>query len=211
MRKSAPTRFGSLKARPPLAFAGERIGLLGGSFNPPHAGHLHISRLALRRLGLSRVWWIVSPGNPLKSHRELKPFAERLAAARELARDPRIVVTDFEADLPTPYTAATIGFLKRRFPATRFVWLMGADSLPAFHRWRQWREIFSNVPIAVLDRPGVHLCGLAARVARAYGARRLPEGRAASLSECRPPCWTVLTGPLSPVSSTALRARKDRR
>lgn len=210
MRKSAPTRFGSMRARPPLAFAGERIGLLGGSFNPAHAGHLHISRLALKRLGLKRVWWIVSPGNPLKSHRELKPLTKRIEAARTLARDPRIVVTAFEAKLPTPYTAATLGFLKRRFPATRFVWLMGADSLPAFHRWRQWREIFSGVPIAVLDRPGAHLGGLAARAARAYGADRLPESRAQSLAYGRPPCWTVLTGPLSPASSTALRTRKRR-
>lgn len=208
MRKSAPTRFGSMKVRPPLAFAGQRVGLLGGSFNPPHAGHLHISRLALKRLGLQRVWWIVSPGNPLKSHQELRPLAERMAAARTLARDPRIVVTAFEADLPTPYTAATLGFLKRRLPATCFVWLMGADSLPAFHRWRQWREIFSSVPIAVLDRPGNHLGGLAARAARAYGAARLPETRAKSLASRRPPCWAVLTGPLSPVSSTALRARR---
>lgn len=205
MRRSAPVRFGTVRARLPLAAPGQRIGLVGGSFNPPHAAHRLISQTAIRRLGLDRVWWIVTPGNPLKGRTRLLPLGERLVRARHLAADQRITVTAFEQDLPTAFTAATLAFLTARYPATRFVWLMGADCLVEFHRWQHWREVFARMPIAVIDRPGLHLHALAAPAARAFAARRLPEGQARLLPGGRPPRWVFLTGRLSPLSSTAIR------
>jgi nicotinate-nucleotide adenylyltransferase len=204
------TALGSIKARPPLVFPGQRIGLLGGSFNPPHIGHRLISELTLKRLGLDRIWWIVTPGNPLKAHGELAPLPERLAAGRALARDRRIVVTDFEARLPTAFTAATLSFLKIRFPEGRFVWIMGADNLANFHRWRHWRDIFRLMPIAVIDRPGWRRRSLASKAAAAFRTGYVPEVRAARLAQFRPPAWTLLTGPLSSLSSTELRAAGGR-
>ncbi len=210
MRKSAPVRFGSIRARPPLALPGQTIGLLGGSFNPPHEAHRLISQIALRRLGLGRIWWIVTPGNPLKIGRDLLPLDERLALCRAMARDHRIVVTAFEKDLATTFTAATLGFLRWRHPATRFVWVMGADCLGEFHRWRQWQEIFSTMPVAVIDRPGQHFRALASPVARRMLPGRVPEARAREILTRRLPAWTFLTGPLSDLSSTAIRAARTR-
>ena len=206
MRKSAPIRFGSIRAQPPLAARGQRIGLFGGSFNPPHEGHRLVSEIALRRLGLDQLWWLVTPGNPLKAKGELARLEQRLEACRALADDARVVVTDFEIGLPTTYTAATLTFLKTRYPDTNFIWVMGADNLPRFHRWQQWREIFETMPIAVVDRPGEHLKAIASKAAQAYRGARWPERRAASLAGAEPPAWTLLTGPLSDQSSTALRA-----
>jgi nicotinate-nucleotide adenylyltransferase len=208
MRRSSPVRFGSIRAQPPPASRGQRIGLLGGSFNPPHAAHVLISETALKRLGLDRVWWLVTPGNPLKSHGELAPLAERMAACRRLARDRRIVVTGLEAQLPSPFTAATVDFLKLRRPGVRFVWLMGADNLAGFHRWRQWREIARSVPIAVIDRPRQRLAAVASRAGHWMAPHRLPEGRARALPSRRPPALVLLTGRLSPLSSTELRRRQ---
>jgi nicotinate-nucleotide adenylyltransferase len=199
-----------LAARPPLAIAGARIGLLGGSFNPAHRAHRRISEVALARLGLDRVWWLVSPGNPLKDHADLAGLDARSSAARKLAATPRIVVTSFEAQLPTPFTAATIGFLRARHPGVCFVWLMGADALANFHRWRAWRSIFGQVPVAVIDRPGWHLKALAAPAARAFASSRIPEAGARLLTTMRPPAWTFLTTPLDPMSSTALRTAQSR-
>ncbi len=210
MRKSAPVRFGSIAARPPLAMAGQRIGLIGGSFNPPHPAHLLISQFALKRLGLDRVWWIVTPGNPLKGRGELAPLDARLAQCRALALDRRIEVTGFETDLPSQFTAGTIAFLLNRNPGVRFVWIMGADCLAEFHRWWQWREIFSSLPVAVVDRPGFHLKALAAPAARAFARQRMPEQQASALAIRRAPAWTMLTGPLSPLSSTVIRAARRR-
>jgi nicotinate-nucleotide adenylyltransferase len=204
-RRSNLTAFGSIKPRPPLVFPGQRIGLMGGSFNPPHEGHRLISELALKRLGLDRIWWIVTPGNPLKAHGDLAPLPERLAAAQALAGDRRIVVTDFEARLPTAFTAATLSFLKNRYPEGRFVWIMGADNLANFHRWRHWRDIFRLMPIAVIDRPGWRHQSLASKAAAAFRAGYVPESQAAGLAQFRPPAWTLLTGPLSTLSSTELR------
>jgi nicotinate-nucleotide adenylyltransferase len=205
MRKSAPFCFGTIRARPPHVEAGMRIGLLGGSFNPPHAAHRLISEIALRRLGLDRVWWLVTPGNPLKSHTELLPLSHRVAMARALANDRRSIVTDFEKDLGSPFTAATLGYLKLRYRGVRFVWLMGADCLAEFDQWRHWREIFGQMPIAVVDRPGWHLKALAGPAARAFAKFRIPADRAGMLASLQPPAWTLLTGPLSPLSSTAIR------
>jgi nicotinate-nucleotide adenylyltransferase len=179
------------------------VGLLGGSFDPPHAGHLHVTRLALTRLGLDRVWWLVSPGNPLKP-RAPADLARRAAAARALARHPRVAVTAAEARLGTRFTADTLRELSRRYPGVRFVWLMGADNMAGFHRWERWGEIAARTPIAVAPRPGANL-----RAGLSPAARRLWRARKAAgpaLARGGAPGWALLPGPLSPLSSTAIRA-----
>lgn len=190
----------------PLAPAGLRIGLLGGSFDPPHQGHVQISQAALRRFRLDRVWWLVSPGNPLKP-RGPAPLSDRLAASRRLAQDPRIVVTDLEARLGTRMTADTIAELKARYRGVRFVWLMGSDNLLQFHRWDRWRDIAYSVPIGVLARPGTRLAARHAPAAAVLRRWRLPEAAAPMLADCRPPAWVLINLPMSPLSSTVLRAR----
>src|SRR5262245_26713981 len=205
LAKSAAVRFGSMRAKPPLAFAGQRIGLLGGSFNPPHAAHLMISVSALRRLGLSAVWWLVTPGNPLKPHGDLAPLGLRLELCRRLARHPRIKITGFEEALPTAYTAATLDFLQQRYPGVRFVWLMGADNFAAFHHWQDWRHIAHSMPMAVFDRPRYRLAALAGRAARTLHRSRWPEAWAPGLAGARAPAWIFLTGRLSALTSTQIR------
>ena len=209
MRKSAPVRFGTIRARPPLATAGQRIGLLGGSFNPPHAAHRLISQIAIRRLGLDAVWWIVTPGNPLKVGSGLLPLRRRMELCRTVAADHRIQITAFEQNLATTFSAATVAFLRVRYPATAFVWLMGADCLVEFHRWRQWPDIFATLPIAVIDRPGLHLKALSAPAARRFARAKVPELAARTLFDGSLPRWSFLTGPLSAISSTALRRTAD--
>jgi nicotinate-nucleotide adenylyltransferase len=210
MRRSAPGRFGRIKAQPPRAFPGQAIGLLGGSFNPPHVAHRQISETALKRLGLQKVWWLVTPANPLKKRSELAALSKRLVLCRTIAKNPHIEVTAFEADLPTAYTVSTLAFLKMRSPLVRFVWIMGADNLAEVHRWERWREIFSMFPVAVVDRPGWRLKALASKAARAYAANRVPETQSMMLAHVPPPAWTFLTGPLSMASSTELRSRAKR-
>jgi nicotinate-nucleotide adenylyltransferase len=197
--------FGRLAARLPPDRGDAAIGLLGGSFNPPHDAHIRISETAIKRLGLACVWWLVTPGNPLKTA-EAAPLEERIAAARRLAGSRPITVTGLERGLGHPYTIATLTFLRRRRPRARFVWLMGADCLAEFHRWRQWREIMALMPIAVVDRPHWRLKALSSIAAQAYAAHRLPEQAAAKLASLRPPAWVFLTAPLSDISSTAIRA-----
>ena len=160
----------SASAWPPLPGTepGMRIGLYGGSFNPPHAGHLHVSRIALRALDLDRLWWLVTPGNPLKSHAELQGLDQRIAAARGLARIPAIEVLSIEADIGVSRSLDTLAWLKRRLPLVHFVWVMGADNLAGFHRWHGWRQIAATVPICVVDRPGFTLPALASPAARAF-------------------------------------------
>jgi nicotinate-nucleotide adenylyltransferase len=211
MRRSVPFRFGSLNARLPHAEPGQRIGLFGGSFNPPHAAHRLITKIALRRLGLDRVWWLVTPGNPLKSRSELLPLEERMELARSLIRDPRVVITDFEKGLGTSFTAATLAHLELRYPGARFVWIMGADCLAGFHRWQHWREIFAMMPIAVIDRPGWHLAAISSIAGRAFARWRLPEVDAKRLAFAEPPRWMLLTGPLMHISSTEIRAQARNR
>ncbi|WP_238230821.1 MULTISPECIES: nicotinate-nucleotide adenylyltransferase [Methylobacterium] len=184
-----------------------RIGLYGGSFNPAHAGHLHVSRMALKRLRLDRVWWLATPGNPLKDRRELAPLSERLAIAGTVADNPRIAVTGFEAAIGARYTVETLRWLRLRRPALRFVWIMGADSLTSFHRWERFREIASLMPIAVIDRPGHTLAAPNAPGARALARWRIDETDAPLLAEHAPPAWVFLHGPRSSLSSTALRKR----
>ncbi|MBI4724854.1 MAG: nicotinate-nucleotide adenylyltransferase [Rhodomicrobium sp.] len=196
--------------RPPLALAGMRIGLLGGSFNPPHAAHRLISLTALKRLQLDRVWWMVTPGNPLKDRGELAPLSERIRLARQAARHARIEVTAFEAGINTAYTTAALRFLRRRFPQVHFVWLMGADNLAGFHRWNEWHAIFGLMPIAVVDRPKWRYRALASPAASAFSRFRIPEAQAPALPGLAPPAWCYLSGPLSKLSSTALRALRSR-
>jgi nicotinate-nucleotide adenylyltransferase len=209
-RLRSGSSFGSIGVQPPAALPFQRIGILGGTFNPPHAGHVLVSRAALRRLRLDRLWWLVTPGNPLKTHEALAPLDERLELSRRLAGGPRIQITAFEQQLGTPYTAATLDFLRRRFPSTRFVWVMGADNLASFHRWQRWQEIAAAMPIAVVDRPGWRLKAMASKAAIALRRAYVPEQAAARLASMHPPAWTFLTGPLSRLSSTELRALATR-
>ena len=182
------------------------IGLFGGSFNPPHAGHRLVAETALKRLGLDRIWWVVSPGNPLKDLRNLRPIGERLDAVRAVANGPRHVVTAFEAGHRIRYTADTLALLKRRRPNVHFVWIMGADSLASFDRWQDWQVIAGRFPIAVVDRPGATLSVLSAKMAQRFSRARIPEAESMSLPFCAPPAWVFLHGPRSSASSTLLRA-----
>ncbi|MFN3507583.1 MAG: nicotinate-nucleotide adenylyltransferase [Allorhizobium sp.] len=190
----------------PHAERGMVIGLFGGSFNPPHQGHLLVAEIALRRLGLDQLWWLVTPGNPLKSQKELAPLAERLAACETLAVDPRIKVTAFEKTLGTSYTAKTLEFIRARNPHVHFIWIMGADNLAGFHRWQRWQKIASTFPVAVIDRPGSTLAYLSSKMARTFDYARIDEEDAGVLWQKRAPAWTFIHGPRSTLSSSAIRA-----
>ncbi|CUH40670.1 putative nicotinate-nucleotide adenylyltransferase [Jannaschia seosinensis] len=194
-----------MRAGLPYARPGQVVGLLGGSFDPAHAGHVHITREALKRLGLDRVWWLVSPGNPLKV-RGPAPLARRMAHARAVMRHPRVDVTDLEARLGTRHTARTIAVMQERWPGVRFVWLMGADNLAQFHMWEDWREIFARVPIAVLARPGQRLRARTAPAAAIYRRFRLPASAAGGIGYRKPPAWIYLNIPMNAASSSEIRA-----
>ncbi len=193
-----------MSSREPIALPGQRVGLLGGSFDPPHAGHAHISKWALKALRLHQVWWLVSPGNPLKPDAPAD-MARRIAAGEAIMRHPRVKVTDLEARIGTRYTAATLTELARRYPGVRFVWLMGADNLRGFHRWERWDEIMRMVPVGVLARPGEQLRAGLSPAARRFARWRLPAAQAAGLASHRPPCWTLLSGRMLDLSSSDLR------
>ena len=188
---------------------GLRIGILGGSFNPAHDGHVHISRLARARLQLDQVWWLVSPQNPLKARAGMKPLAERLRLAQALGLPHFIRVTDLESRLGTTYTADTLAKLHRRYPGQRFVWLMGADNLAQIHRWKRWHEIFMKTPIAVIDRPSYANRSLSAPGAMRYAASRHPAEAAPSLPDRQSPAWCFLHVRTHPASATAIRARDE--
>lgn len=192
---------------PPHA-PGMRIGLFGGTFDPPHGAHLGASLLAMKRLRLDRVWWLVTPGNPLKDTRNLQPLADRMAAARALTRHPRIDVTGIEAVINTRYTYDTLAYLVRRCPGVRFVWIMGADNLRSFYRWQKWRRIAELMPMAVVDRMGSSLYASSGRASQALAKYRLPGRAAPHLADREPPAWVYLHGLKSPLSSTALRAER---
>jgi nicotinate-nucleotide adenylyltransferase len=184
---------------------GMRVGLLGGSFNPPHQAHRAISLFALKRLQLDRIWWLVTPGNPLKDNGGLHALAERVEAARKLADDPRIEISCLESVIGTRYTADTINYLRKRASRLRFVWIMGADNLAQFHRWQNWQRIVAQVPIAVIDRPPQSFRALTAPAAQALARYRIPEIEAARLAVHHPPAWVFLTGLKMNLSSTGLR------
>jgi nicotinate-nucleotide adenylyltransferase len=190
------------------SFAGRRVGLLGGSFNPAHDGHLSISREALRRLQLDEVWWLVSPQNPLKSARGMLPLAERMARAQAVTKaDPRLRVTALETALGTRYTADTLQALRRHFVGTHFVWLMGADNLMQMSRWQHWTRILEAVPIAILARAPYSLRSLSAKTAKRYRHCRLPASGARLFATQIAPAWTFIVIPLHPASATAIRAQ----
>ncbi len=181
-----------------------RVGLFGGSFDPAHEGHAHVAETALKRLGLDRVIWLVSPGNPLKP-RAPADLARRMASAHALAAGPRMVVSDAESRLGVRYTIDTIRALKARYPGVCFVWIMGADSLKDLHRWRGWTELMAEIPMAIVARPGSAIRGRLAPAARRYAHARLPSGAATRLACHRAPAWTFLRAPWNYASSTALR------
>ena len=188
----------------PVARRGMVIGLLGGSFDPAHDGHVHVTREALKRMGIDRVWWLVSPGNPLKA-RQPAPMAARMAHAKALMQDPRVVVTDLEARLGTVYTADTIARLQAIYPGVAFVWLMGADNLVQFHKWGRWREIMARVPVAVLARPGSGLKARLSVAAQIFRGNRVHRGE--NLARRKAPAWVFINLPMHDASSTEIRAR----
>ena len=193
--------------RMPFCQAGQKIALFGGSFNPPHEGHVHVGEQALRRLHLDQVWWLVTPGNPLKNNDNLSPLPDRIAACEAITRDPRMKITACELDLPTRYTVDTLAHIVQRNPRVDFVWIMGADNLGQFHRWQRWRDIANLMPIAVIDRPGSTLYLHSSKAAQALRWARVDEDDAPTLARFRPPAWTFLHGPRSSLSSTAIRAK----
>ncbi|MBC8337766.1 MAG: nicotinate-nucleotide adenylyltransferase [Rhodospirillales bacterium] len=194
-----------IKRPSPVSGRRPRVGLLGGSFNPAHGGHRHISRLALERLGLDEVWWLVSPQNPLKPVKGMAPLADRLASARAMARGRNMWATDIEHALGTNYTADTLKALKSRFPNTRFVWIMGADNLIDIDRWNDWTAIFETVPVAVFARPAYSFKALTSTAAKRFAGRRIHEQQSAELVSRAPPAWVFLHIPLSSASATKIR------
>lgn len=186
-----------------------RIGLLGGSFNPAHEGHREISLAALRALGLDAVWWLVSPGNPLKAPDDYAPYELRLAKARAVADHPLIVVSDFENRKNLQYTVDTLDALVSLWPDMQFVWLMGADSLENFDRWKDWRRIFALAPIAVFSRPGHEKAAEESPAAKEFAAFRLEGTAARDLAGAEPPAWAYFSETANPLSSTRLRARES--
>ena len=192
---------------------GMAVGLFGGSFNPAHDGHAHVAETAMRRLGLDRVIWLVSPQNPLKDARDSAPLAERMASARTAAAmaaaGPSMVVSDFETRVGTQWTVDTLRALTARHPGVRFVWLMGSDNLAGFHKWRGWTDIMRMMPMAVIARPGSQLDSRTAPAAARFASARVPAARARLVPALDAPAWTYLTAPLNPRSSTALRAARD--
>ncbi|MEM6462743.1 MAG: nicotinate-nucleotide adenylyltransferase [Pseudomonadota bacterium] len=181
------------------------VGLFGGSFNPPHDGHLLVADTALRKLRLNQLWWMVTPGNPLKENSGLPSLQERIEWCQGMVKDPRIKITAFEAAIGVRYTAETLRFVQNRCRGVNFVWVMGADNLAGFHRWQNWQQIAETVPIAIIDRPGSTLSYLSSVMAKTFGHARVDENDAAVLPHMRPPAWTFIHGPRSPLSSTAIR------
>ena len=192
----------------PVAKPGRVVGLLGGSFDPPHPGHVHITKEALKRFGLDHAWWLVSPGNPLKAHGPA-PLSDRLQAARAMMQHPRVVVTDAEARLGTRYTAQTLVALRGLYPSVRFVWLMGADNLAQFHLWQDWRWIMDHVPVGVMARPGDRIAARLSKAARIYHHAELPSSASHILGRAATPAWSFVNLPMSDQSSSAIRARGE--
>lgn len=194
-------RRADLPYAPPAA----KVGLLGGSFDPAHEGHAHITREALKRFGLDQVWWLVSPGNPLKVQGPA-PLEARLERARAVMRDPRVTITGIEALLGTRYTAQTLERLFELYPQVRFTWLMGADNLADFHRWERWEEIMAALPVGVIARPGERVAARTSPAARRFRAARLRADQSHALGGAGAPAWCLVNVPMVDVSSSAIRA-----
>jgi len=213
---AGPARRAPLAGRPAalrLGFTlkpGMKVGLYGGSFNPAHDGHAHVAETAKRRLGLDRVIWLVSPQNPLKARHETADLSQRIAGAKALARTPGMIVTEIESRLGSAYTVDTIRSLKARFPGVHFVWIMGADSLASFHRWKGWTQIMREAPVAVVSRPWISLKSRFSPAAARFARYRRPPQSAIRLPGCRTPAWVFLFGRFNFQSSTALRERRRR-
>ena len=190
---------------------GMKVGLYGGSFNPVHDGHLHVAETAKRRLGLDRVIWLVSPQNPLKGRHETASLEDRIAGVRALVHSRGMVISAAETQLGSVYTVDTVRTLKARFPGVKFVWIMGADSLASFHRWKGWVEIMRETPVAVVSRPWISLKSRFSPAARRFAHARRPSQAAKRLARTTPPAWVFLFGRFNFQSSTALRARRQQR
>ncbi len=203
MGRSVPRRKTFIAPPGPIA-DGLSIGLLGGSFNPAHEGHCHVSAVAMKRLGLDYVWWMVAPQNPLKPVMGMAPLDNRLRFARAHARHPRLLIMDIERDIGTRYTIDTLKALQRRFPRVHFVWLMGSDNLETLHRWRRWQDIVRRIPVVVVMRPGSVLAPLKAKAAERFAHNRVTSAK--GFARRVPPALIVLDGPRNPQSSTAIRA-----
>jgi nicotinate-nucleotide adenylyltransferase len=186
---------------------GLNVGLYGGSFDPPHAGHRHVADVARRRVGLDLVIWLVTPGNPLKAKAQTGRVEARASAAKLVARGPRGRVSDIEARIGARYTLDTVRWFKARFPTTHFVWIMGADSLATFHLWKGWADLAEELPIVVVSRPGVALRSRFSPTARRFAHARRPQTEAPLLARRMPPAWIYVPAPFLDLSSTALRER----
>ncbi|MGH1355238.1 MAG: nicotinate-nucleotide adenylyltransferase [Thalassovita sp.] len=195
-----------MRHRMPFARAGQVIGLLGGSFDPAHEGHAHITREALKRFGLDQVWWLVSPGNPLKQHGPAE-LDKRMAHARDVMQHPRVKITDIEAQIGTRYTAQTLAKLQRMYPGVRFVWLMGADNLVQFSQWQDWQKIMRSVSVGVLARPGQRISARSSKTARVFRQYRLSKSASRALGHSAPPRWCFLNVPMVDHSSTKIREK----
>lgn len=197
-----------MRAGWPVASPGQVVGLLGGSFDPAHDGHVHITRQALKRFGLDQVWWLVSPGNPLKA-RGPAPLARRMEIARQIMGHPRVTITDIEARIGTRYTAQTLAGLQARYAGVRFVWLMGADNLAQLHRWQNWQHIMDSVPVGVVARPGDRISARRSVAAQRYGFAKLPGHASQLLGQSEAPRWCYINVPLTDASSSAIRGNGD--
>jgi nicotinate-nucleotide adenylyltransferase len=193
---------------PSRRWDGLSVGLYGGSFNPAHAGHVHVSQRAIKHLQLDALWWLVSPQNPLKHSADMAPFHKRCESAQSIVKSRKIYISGAEKHFATQYSADTIARLQQRFKRTRFIWVIGADNLASFHHWRDWHQIFTRLPIAVIDRPGYSLPAFSSLAAQRYRASRLPARQAPLLKRVKAPAWTYLTGPLHPASATRIRTQQ---
>ncbi|MCY4462775.1 MAG: nicotinate-nucleotide adenylyltransferase [Albidovulum sp.] len=194
----------NLRFELPHAIPGQRIGILGGSFNPPHSGHVLATLWSLKCFGLDRIWWLVSPGNPLKTERP-SSMRLRIEAASRMIRHPRVVVSNFEEVAGTNYTYRTVAELTKKYPSTKFVWLMGADSLLQLHHWKNWNEIVRQVPIGVIARPGNNTPARFSAAAARYKRFKIPQELSRALPYREPPAWTLINLPMDPISSTSIR------
>ena len=190
----------------PATASGMTIGLFGGSFNPPHEGHRLVAEIAIKRLNLDQLWWMVTPGNPLKNHSELLPLEQRIALSEAIAPGPKVYVTAFEASYKVRFSADTVALIKARHIDVNFIWVMGADNLKSFHHWQRWRQIAEMLPIAIIDRPGSTLAYVSSKMALTYNFARVDEDDAVSLARLKAPAWTLIHGPRSTLSSSAIRA-----